>query len=328
MGFFKKSVSSEVKSTGLTIIAKGNKIAGEMVITGKLHIDGTVEGSITSIENVSIGKTGIILGKLKAKNVTVNGLLEGEVECDHLHISAGGKVKANVCSIDLTMEAKSHFFGESREKTPLVTAVNKPAITNFDHSVSQVQNADSLLDNLPNTVTSYQQAGDVNTQAAVVKGDEFDENITAQSPIKDSVEDTAKNSEPSYELETSYSIDNDSQLTDLSFNNIVNQDFTFINDADLAASTSADNSQDKVATDFELDNAVDIKPSAEPNVEPGVKIEGEIACALTNKLDQQLDESEQLAAVDTVNTVAEVKPKKKSRVKTVDKNTTVMELKI
>jgi cytoskeletal protein CcmA (bactofilin family) len=326
MGFFKKSVSCEVKSTALTIIAKGNKIAGEMVITGKLHIDGTVEGSITSIENVSIGKTGIISGKLKAKNVTVNGLLEGEVECDHLHITAGGKVKANVCSIDLTMEAKSHFFGESREKAPLLAEVNKAAI--FDNSVNQLQSADSLLDNLPNTVTSFEQTGDANTQATVLKDDQCDENVTTQSPIKDSVADTAKNSETSYEPETSYCINSDSQLTDLSFNHIVNQDFRFINDAELAASTSADNSQDEVATDFELDNAVDIKPSAEPNVEPGAKLESEIASTLTEKLDQKLDDSEQLAAVDTVNTVAEVKPKKRSRAKTVDKNTTVMELKI
>lgn len=322
MGFFKKSVSCEVKSTGLTIIAKGNKIAGEMVITGKLHIDGTVEGSITSIENVSIGKTGIISGKLKAKNVTVNGLLEGEVECDHLHITAGGKVKANVCSIDLTMEAKSHFFGESREKTPLLAEVNKAAI--FDNSVNQLQSADSLLDNLPNTVTSYEQTGDANTQATVLKDDQCDENITTQSPIKDSVADTAKNSETSYEPDTSYCINNDSQLTDLSFNHIVNQDFRFINDAEQAASTSADNSQDEVIKDFELDNAVDIKTSAEL----GAKLESEIASTLTDKLDQKLDDSEQLAAVDTVNTVAEVKPKKRSRAKTVDKNTTVMELKI
>jgi cytoskeletal protein CcmA (bactofilin family) len=307
MGFFKKSVSSEVKRTGLTIIAKGNKIAGEMVITGKLHIDGTVEGSITSIENVSIGKTGIISGKLKAKNVTVNGLLEGEVECDHLHITAGGKVKANVCSIDLTMEAQSHFFGESREKTPLVAAVQNPAITSFAHSASQVehaQQADSLLDNLPNTVTSYEQTDEVDVQTPVVADNELGENVSLQS----SVEDANKGEEQSYELDTSYSKINDSQLADLSFNTIVNQDLTFIGEANLAATfTPIDSNQDKIAIGAEIEQG------------------SEVDSAPIDKSVQKKDDSEKLASV---NTVAEAKPKKKSRAKAVDENTTVMELKI
>ena len=115
MGFFKKSVPSESKRTALTIIAKGNKISGEMSFTGKLHIDGCVEGNITSVENVSIGKSGKVNGIIRAKNISVSGLLEGEVYCQQLHIAAGGRVVANIVSVDLTMDSKSQFIGERRE---------------------------------------------------------------------------------------------------------------------------------------------------------------------------------------------------------------------
>jgi len=115
MGFFKKSVPSESKRTALTIIAKDNKISGEMCFTGKLHIDGCVEGNITSVENVSIGKSGKVNGVIRAKNISVSGLLEGEVYCQQLHIAAGGRVVANIVSVELTMDAKSQFIGERRE---------------------------------------------------------------------------------------------------------------------------------------------------------------------------------------------------------------------
>ncbi|EPJ50033.1 MAG: hypothetical protein OFPI_21180 [Osedax symbiont Rs2] len=86
-----------------------------MSFTGKLHIDGCVEGNITSVENVSIGKSGKVNGIIRAKNISVSGLLEGEVYCQQLHIAAGGRVVANIVSVELTMDSKSQFIGERRE---------------------------------------------------------------------------------------------------------------------------------------------------------------------------------------------------------------------
>ncbi|NQZ32817.1 MAG: polymer-forming cytoskeletal protein [Oceanospirillaceae bacterium] len=125
MGFFKKSLSAESKRTALTIIAKGNKISGEMTVTGKLHIDGCVEGCITSIESLSIGKTGKVIGKITAKIITVTGLLEGEVFCEHLHIYPGGRVAAKVECDELTMDAKSEFVGE-RKVSNATSGVKEP----------------------------------------------------------------------------------------------------------------------------------------------------------------------------------------------------------
>jgi len=169
MGFFKKSLPSESKRTALTIIAKGNKISGEMSITGKLHIDGCVEGRITSVENVSIGRTGEVKGRIEAKNVTVSGLIEGEVFCDHLHLSPGGRVVATVECCELTMDAKSQFIGERQPlKLPdlqkaiaLKDQVNQTAIEetvqqsekSAQRTVQKIVETQSFIDDLPDKVT-------------------------------------------------------------------------------------------------------------------------------------------------------------------------------
>jgi len=165
MGFFKKSLPSESKRTALTIIAKGNKISGEMSITGKLHIDGCVEGRITSVENVSIGRTGEVKGRIEAKNVTVSGLIEGEVFCDHLHLSPGGRVVATVECCELTMDAKSQFIGERQPlKLPdlqkAIALKNQVKQTTLEETVQQSEESaqkavepQNFIDDLPDKIT-------------------------------------------------------------------------------------------------------------------------------------------------------------------------------
>jgi cytoskeletal protein CcmA (bactofilin family) len=147
MGFFKKSVSVEPKRTALTIISRDNKISGNMTITGKLHVDGNIEGRISSIEDVSIGRTGFVKGYIKAKNITVSGLLEGEVHCDYLHILSGGRVVASVSSLELITDSHSQFIGERRESHSSIS----------DKAAQQAQIANDIdldiIDNLPNKIT-------------------------------------------------------------------------------------------------------------------------------------------------------------------------------
>ena len=150
MGFFKKSVPSELKRTALTIIARGNKISGEMTVTGKLHIDGHVEGCITSIENLSVGLSGEIKGRIEAKDVTVSGLIEGEIFCEHLHISAGGRVFAKIECVELTMDAKSQFVGE--RLPPKSSAQPKVVFNREPESLVRIKTPD-FIDDLPDKIT-------------------------------------------------------------------------------------------------------------------------------------------------------------------------------
>ncbi|SIT00295.1 bactofilin family protein [Neptunomonas antarctica] len=144
MGIFKKSVSSKSNRSAITIIAEGNKLSGEMNIIGKMHIDGVFEGNIKSLDNISIGATGHVSGIIKAKHMTVSGLLEGEIVCDELHIERGGRVRATVLSKLMSIDPAGCFEGERRQnEAPAYPAIKIPE---FESGVD-------AIDSLPDKIT-------------------------------------------------------------------------------------------------------------------------------------------------------------------------------
>ncbi len=86
-----------------------------MKVVGKMHIDGIFDGTITSLDNISVGKKGHVRGVIKARQIIVSGLLEGEVICDELHIEAGGEVQATVTSKEMSISPKGSFIGERKK---------------------------------------------------------------------------------------------------------------------------------------------------------------------------------------------------------------------
>ncbi|MGB0732716.1 MAG: bactofilin family protein [Pontibacterium sp.] len=85
-----------------------------MKIVGRMHIDGAFEGTIQSLENISVGKKGHVSGQIHARHINVSGLLEGEIFCDELHIEAGGLVKATVTSKQMSISPKGNFVGQRK----------------------------------------------------------------------------------------------------------------------------------------------------------------------------------------------------------------------
>ncbi|UTW02003.1 polymer-forming cytoskeletal protein [Amphritea atlantica] len=145
MGFFTKNVpakSGVANGSAITIIAEGNKFSGDMSIIGRMHIDGTFEGNVSSLDNISIGKNGHVHGVVKANHITVCGLLEGEVLCDELEIDRGGKVVATVVSKVMAIHPEGNFIGERRMKDMGV----------LEHA-PQVESGIDAIDSLPDKVT-------------------------------------------------------------------------------------------------------------------------------------------------------------------------------
>lgn len=228
MDFFKKFVPAEPKRTALTIIAKGNKVSGDMTITGKLHVDGLVEGSISSIENVSIGRTGHVNGCIKAKNITVNGLLEGEVYCDHLHIIAGGRVVASVVSLEMTTDTNSQFIGERREGSESICK----KIPHEQQKIAELEL--DIIDNLPSKVTldsPEKSAAVVIPPQKKVDVDKQVKEVSDQTPKKQKLDNPIDGLDVLSDMEglaylDELDVDNESKLT-----NTVSEQVSKVNDA-------------------------------------------------------------------------------------------------
>lgn len=116
MAIFNKTDVSTSASSETTIIASGAKIDGVFHCNSRLHVDGEVLGQIHSKSIVTIGKSGKISGEITANRLIVNGLFEGEANCDGVEVLAGGKFLGKVISKELMIEAKAEFEGESKIK--------------------------------------------------------------------------------------------------------------------------------------------------------------------------------------------------------------------
>jgi cytoskeletal protein CcmA (bactofilin family) len=149
LGIIKRDVSAKSGRSAVTIIAQGNHFKGDTQVSGKMHVDGLFEGSVDSSEDISIGRHGCVRGRIKARNVTVSGVLEGELICDQLHIERGGQVRATVYSDNLSIDPQGCFVGERRlQVTPQLEYHPEETVREHSGSIDY-----SLIDSLPDRIT-------------------------------------------------------------------------------------------------------------------------------------------------------------------------------
>lgn len=117
MAIFNKTDGRAVSTSETTIIAKGTKVEGSFECTSRLHIDGAINGQVHSKNIVTIGKDGSISGAIVANRLIINGLFEGNADCETIEVLAGGKLLGQIISKELIIEAKAFFEGESKIKT-------------------------------------------------------------------------------------------------------------------------------------------------------------------------------------------------------------------
>lgn len=74
-----------------TVVGRGSRIAGTLRASGRVQIDGEVEGHVIAQGHVSIGPAGSVLGELSADELVVGGRIEGTVRVTgNIHVVNGG----------------------------------------------------------------------------------------------------------------------------------------------------------------------------------------------------------------------------------------------
>ena len=117
MGIINRNGQQESRGpAGNTTIAAGTSVIGDFTLRDSLHIDGSLNGDITSESDVSIGKTGKLEGNIRAKHVVVSGQFGGSITCERLEIVSEGRVIGEVETAQLVIEAGGQFSGASRIK--------------------------------------------------------------------------------------------------------------------------------------------------------------------------------------------------------------------
>ena len=83
-------------ATEPTVIGQGAVIEGSLRVSGRVQVDGRIEGSLIVDGMVSVGPTGSVVGDIEADELAVGGRVEGNVTArKHLYVAATGAVCAS-----------------------------------------------------------------------------------------------------------------------------------------------------------------------------------------------------------------------------------------
>lgn len=123
-----KTQTKEIES----IIGKGAKITGELVTSNSVRVEGEIDGSIESKSTLIIGKEALIKNKVKAKNITIAGRVEGEIIANNkVELLQTAKVNADISTKSLKIEEGAVFNGSSKSLTEKETAKVKTKTKNI-----------------------------------------------------------------------------------------------------------------------------------------------------------------------------------------------------
>ncbi len=104
--------NKQLKDKSSLIIGEGATIKGEIKEENEITIQGNVDGDI-ECKDLIVGKTGSIKGKVKADTLTVEGNVEGELNIkDVLKLMSSSYVSGKICYGSVQINQGGKLIGE------------------------------------------------------------------------------------------------------------------------------------------------------------------------------------------------------------------------
>ena len=101
MGILSKNSGKKSNAASATLIAKGCTVNGKIKLESNMQGDGFGDGQVHIEGELIIADSGRIKGEIFAKQLIVNGIIEGNCHVEHIQILAIGLVKGKVWSNNL-----------------------------------------------------------------------------------------------------------------------------------------------------------------------------------------------------------------------------------
>lgn len=85
------------ENSGLTIVAPGTTILGDLTSEGVVKIEGTIEGTVRVHQQLLIARGGMVRGDVFAAELVVGGEIHGGVQADQrVEIQAGAVINGDI----------------------------------------------------------------------------------------------------------------------------------------------------------------------------------------------------------------------------------------
>lgn len=123
MGIFggKSEPRAPSEPAGLSIIAVGLTIRGDLESTGTVKVEGIVEGSVLAKQQVLVARGGIVRGDVLARETVIGGEVHGSINAeDRVEVQAGAAVHGDITTRRIVVSEGARLNGLIRmgEPTP------------------------------------------------------------------------------------------------------------------------------------------------------------------------------------------------------------------
>jgi len=112
----RKDTRNGTHAESTSLIAAGTEIRGDVQFTGRLHIDGKVEGSIRADDAdavLTLSTQAQVVGEIVAPHIVINGAVNGDVTAgERLELASNARVEGNVYYKVLEMSAGAQINGK------------------------------------------------------------------------------------------------------------------------------------------------------------------------------------------------------------------------
>ena len=101
-----------INTSSSLLIGEGVSITGTIKAENEVTIQGTIDGDV-DCHTVIVSQTGNVKGKLKAETMKVEGKVEGEINInDQLHIRSKGSVNGKIFYGSIEIDSGGKLLGE------------------------------------------------------------------------------------------------------------------------------------------------------------------------------------------------------------------------
>lgn len=115
MGIFNRNRGAKSRSAAATLIAKDCAVSGKIKVEHDIQVDGKVDGQLNVEGTLVVSESGYVKGEVIAKELIVNGTIEGTCHAESTQILSKGQVKGKIFSQNLSIEPGGKFYGETAE---------------------------------------------------------------------------------------------------------------------------------------------------------------------------------------------------------------------
>ncbi|MDH4130438.1 MAG: polymer-forming cytoskeletal protein [Gemmatimonadota bacterium] len=135
MSVFGKGSSGRVEQqprrgegTGLTIIAVGTQITGDIVSDAVVKVEGVIEGTVRAGSQLLVAPGAVIHGDVFAREVLVGGMIDGLIEAgERVEIQAGAQVDGDITTQRIQIQDGGRVNGQISMQLPRPADASQPA---------------------------------------------------------------------------------------------------------------------------------------------------------------------------------------------------------